>query len=34
MKQPLQRLASQLTRFSLVGVANTGIDFRPLLRKC
>ena len=27
MKQPLQRLASQLTRFSLVGVANTGIDF-------
>jgi len=27
MKQPLQRLASQLTRFSLVGVVNTGIDF-------
>ena len=27
MKQPMQRLAAQLTRFSLVGVANTGIDF-------
>ncbi|MDH3986450.1 MAG: GtrA family protein [Gammaproteobacteria bacterium] len=27
MKQTLQRLATQLTRFSLVGVANTGIDF-------
>ena len=27
MKQPLQCLAAQLTRFSLVGVANTGIDF-------
>ena len=27
MKKPLQRLATQLTRFSLVGVVNTGIDF-------
>ena len=27
MKQALQRLTTQLTRFSLVGVANTGIDF-------
>lgn len=27
MRQTLQRLTTQLTRFSLVGVANTGIDF-------
>jgi putative flippase GtrA len=27
MKDTLQRLTTQLTRFSLVGVANTGIDF-------
>jgi len=27
MKHTLQRLTAQLTRFSLVGVANTGIDF-------
>ncbi len=27
MKHTLQRLTTQLTRFSLVGVANTGIDF-------
>lgn len=27
MKHTLQRLTAQLTRFSLVGIANTGIDF-------